>query len=275
MTSLLKQIRKSIPIRSHHRSLSTSTAPPTSQCIDVHTHIYLRRYVELLRSRQEIPRIVVNDRNENRLVILPTDDEFKNNRKIGAEYFDINSKLQFMDKHNISTSIISTANPWLDFLAESRSDSVRFANLLNTDLQEICEKSRDRLFAFGLLPNHKERPFNVKDCITEIECLSKLDRIKGVIVGAHGIFGRGLDDVECTDIYHCLADHGLFVFVHPHYGVGNEYFDDFGHALHLALGFTFETTVAISRLICSGIFDQVPKLKLILAHCMLTVMVTT
>ena len=57
-----------------------------------------------------------------------------------------------------------------------------------------------------------------------------------------------------------------------HYGVGNEYYDDYGHALHLALGFTFETTVAMSRFICSGVLDKVPSLKLILAHCMLVAM---
>ena len=134
-------------------------------------------------------------------------------------------------------------------------------------LQEICEKSEDRLFAFGLLPNHGDRQHSVSDCVKEIEYLSSLDRVKGIIVGAHGIFGRGLDDEECLDVYHCLAEHGLFVFVHPHYGVGNEFYGDYGHALHLALGFTFETTVAMSRFVLSGILDRVPSLKLILVHC--------
>ena len=39
-----------------------------------------------------------------------------------------------------------------------------------------------------------------------------------------------------------------------------------GHALFLALGFPFETTVSVSRLIVTGTLDQVPDLKLLVAH---------
>lgn len=59
---------------------------------------------------------------------------------------------------------------------------------------------------------------------------------------------------------------GLTIFLHPHYGVGNEHYHNYGHALFLALGFTFETTVAVSQLVLSGMLDRVPELKLLLAH---------
>ena len=45
-------------------------------------------------------------------------------RPIGAEYFDISKKLQFMDTHNIGQSIISLANPWLDFLPSQEARDV-------------------------------------------------------------------------------------------------------------------------------------------------------
>lgn len=48
--------------------------------------------------------------------------------------------------------------------------------------------------------------------------------------------------------------------------MGNEHFKDAGHSLFLALGFPFETTVAVSRLIVSGTLDKFPKLKLLVAH---------
>lgn len=34
----------------------------------------------------------------------------------------------------------------------------------------------------------------------------------------------------------------------------------------LALGFPFETTIAISRMILSGIFDRISNLKILIAH---------
>lgn len=59
---------------------------------------------------------------------------------------------------------------------------------------------------------------------------------------------------------------GLTIFLHPHYGVGNEHYHHYGHALFLALGFTFETTVAVSQFVLSGMLDEVPTLKVLLAH---------
>lgn len=57
------------------------------------------------------------------------------------------------------------------------------------------------------------------------------------------------------------------MFLHPHAGVGVESFGTgYGHALFLALGFTFETTTAVSKLVLSGTMDKVPDLKLLLAH---------
>ena len=39
-----------------------------------------------------------------------------------------------------------------------------------------------------------------------------------------------------------------------------------GHTLPLALGFPFETTTAIARLILGGVLDRHPRLRLLVAH---------
>ena len=58
------------------------------------------------------------------------------------------------------------------------------------------------------------------------------------------------------------------LFLHPHYGIPSEMYGEAqnGHVLPLALGFPFETTIAVSRMILSGIFDRHPDLKILLAH---------
>lgn len=87
--------------------------------IDCHTHMYTPRYMDILRSRTDIPRVVeVN--NQSRLIILPGEDKentTSSGRVIGREYWDVSAKIQFMDNHRIQTSIVSLANPWLDFLS--------------------------------------------------------------------------------------------------------------------------------------------------------------
>ena len=42
--------------------------------------------------------------------------------------------------------------------------------------------------------------------------------------------------------------------------------NDYGHVLPLALGFPLETTIAVTRMLLSGIWDRFPKLNVLIAH---------
>ncbi|ETO35444.1 hypothetical protein RFI_01620 [Reticulomyxa filosa] len=263
---------------------------PSVPCIDVHTHMYLPRYMDLLRSRSSVPKIIVNAKNgEDRLVILPNEDENKQTsvgRPVGGQYFDIHRKLAFMDTHNIETSVISLANPWLDFLGVENEDMcIQYARLLNEDFETLSTKHPNRVYGLGVLPTQLSTVSRTVDaCCAEIDYIgSHLPHVRGIIlvtiiitmiiiiiiiiiiIGTHGI-GKGLDDKNMLALYQSLERNDLLLFIHPHYGAGNEFYTGYGHALYLALGFTFETTIAISRLILSGLLDSCPNLKLLLAH---------
>lgn len=244
--------------------MSSTSNSGTSPLIDVHTHMYTPKYMKILQSRTEIPKIVkVQTPNgiEDRLVILPDEEkEHTTNigRPIGREYWSVETKLQYMDNHGITHSVVSLANPWLDFLTGSAAEAV--AQELNDELQSICEQSKGRLFGFATLPVR-----NPAASIKEIQRLSKLPHIKGVILGTPGA-GNGLDHDNIREVLAAIAEKNYMIFLHPHYGVGNEHYHNAGHALFLALGFPFETTVAISRLIVSGRLDEIPNLKILIAH---------
>jgi len=218
--------------------------------------------MKILKSRTDIPKVLTIN-GEDRLVILPGEENEKTTnvgRPIGKEYWSVETKLQYMKNHKITTSVISLANPWLDFV--SGDTAVTLAEELNDELQSICESSNKQLYGLATLPIR-----NPAGSIKEIERIkrSMSSSIKGVILGTPGA-GNGLDHDNIRDVLHCLADNDMMVFLHPHYGVGNEHFHDAGHALFLALGFPFETTVAISRLIVSGRLDEIPNLKILIAH---------
>eukprot|EP01036_Dinobryon_divergens_P029852 gene29852-39016_t len=242
------------------RLFSTSISGP--RAVDVHTHMYTPRYMDILKKRTDIPRVIELSRNDFRLVILPGEDKEETTnigRPIGAEYWDVQEKLRFMDLHGIEKSVISLANPWLDFLEGEEAANV--AQELNDELQGICERSSGRLFGFAVLPVR-----NPPAALRELRRLrSARSTIKGVILGTPGA-GKGLDDPALRDMLQLIAEEQLTVFLHPHYGVGNEHFRNTGHALFLALGFPMETTVCVSRLIVTGVLDDVPKLRLLVAH---------
>ncbi|TFY69417.1 hypothetical protein EVJ58_g422 [Rhodofomes roseus] len=172
--------------------------------VDVHTHVYLPRYVSFLRSRTAVPRVfsrsIPEGGTEERLLIL--DAEPSGGRPMGPQYYERDLKLKFMEKHGIDISIISA-----------------------------------------------------------------LPHLKGIIMGSRGL-GKGLDDDALEPVWAALEKAGLVVFLHPHYGVdGKEWGDkENGHVLPLALGFPFETTIAVTRLILSGVLDRYPNLRMLLAH---------
>ncbi|KAF6762158.1 hypothetical protein DFP72DRAFT_803196 [Ephemerocybe angulata] len=251
----------------------TSTA--LKMLVDVHSHVYLPRYTALLRSRTTVPLIKTlttpDGKPDDRLLIL--DHEPSGGRPVGSQYWDRDEKLKFMDQHGIDVTVVSTANPWLDFLPPPEAH--KLAHELNEDLEQYCSSSPKvgagnstqipRLFGFGLLPLVPE--VSVSSLLESIKQISELPHLRGVIMGTRGV-GKGLDDEALDPVWEAIEKAGLVVFFHPHYGVDPKAWGekDNGHVLPLALGFPFETTTAITRLILAGVLDRFPSLKLLLAH---------
>ncbi|KIJ56763.1 hypothetical protein M422DRAFT_149977 [Sphaerobolus stellatus SS14] len=243
--------------------------------VDIHTHVYLPRYVSFLRTRTQVPRISTHigagGKEDARLHILPK--EPSGGRPVGPQYWDRAEKLKFMDIHNISVSVVSLANPWLDFL--DAPTATELAGLLNKDLEEYCSdaptlqapgiQSIKRLYGFGVLPLVPS--VSVSSLLDSISQVASLPHLRGVIMGTKGV-GKGLDDDALEPVWEALAREKLTVFLHPHYGVDSSVWGekDNGHVLPLALGFPFETTTATTRLILSGVFDRHPDLRLLIAH---------
>jgi predicted TIM-barrel fold metal-dependent hydrolase len=237
-----------------------------SPVVDIHTHVYPPSYIELLKARSSIPYIRSFPPSPTlRLVILPAEDteSTSRGRPVGPEYYDINRKIEFMDTHSVDISVISLANPWLDWVPAA--EAAKAAKRINNEVNEECGKFPGRLFAFGTLPLSGGKEVIVK----EITRLKELKYMRGIILGTTGL-GKGLDDPELLPIFQALQDAKLPIFLHPHYGlpglVWGERASDYGHVLPLALGFPLETTIAVTRMILSGVFEKVPELQMILAH---------
>lgn len=256
------------------------SSPPL--IVDIHTHLYPPSYINLLSSRATVPYIhKPPDGSDARLIILPSDDDASKpsssrGRPIDSSYSSLAVKRAFMTQHSISISVVSLANPWLDFLDPATAPAI--AHTINDDLEASCadfnklslstsSSSNQKLYAFGTLPLSAP-PAHI---IAEISRLKSLPHIKGVIMGTTGL-GSGLDDPALDPIYASLESTSTLVFLHPHYGLpassfgGADTLSRTGHVLPLALGFPLETTIAITRAFLAGIFDRFPSLRILLAH---------
>ncbi len=168
-----------------------------------------------------------------------------------------------MNTHSIDISVISLANPWLDWVPAA--EAAKAAEGINNEVNDECGRFPGRLFAFATLPLSGGKEVIVR----EVARLKELKYMRGIILGTTGL-GKGLDDPELLPIFQALQYAELPIFLHPHYGlpssVWGERANDYGHVLPLALGFPLETTIAVTRMILSGVFEKVPELQMILAH---------
>ena len=224
--------------------------------------------MQLLRSRDSLPYVRSFDDDPSageRLVILPAEDTASTSRgrPIGRDYYGADEKIKFMDAHGIDVSVISLANPWLDWLP--REDALAVAMQVNDDMERICALHEGRLYAFGTLPLSAQ----TGNIIEEAERLTTLPHARGIVMGTSGL-GSGLDDPALDPIYAALEQQEQLIFLHPHYGLPSSVYGpragDYGHVLPLALGFPLETTIAITRMLLSGVFDRFPKLEVLIAH---------
>lgn len=266
--------------------------------VDVHTHMYTPEYIKMLESRDTIPMI----RNypgysDPRLILLSTELEGLDSapqaspppgRPLTKHFSSLEQKIHYMDTHGIDVSVVSLANPWLDFVEPELAAKV--AETINNDFSSMCARYPGRLYFFGTLP--VSAPLD--DIIASVRHLASLRYCRGVIMGTSGL-GKGLDDPDLLPVFRALetatpatsattrsnsegsgedsgsgSTRGLPIFLHPHYGLPTSVWGpraaEYGHVLPLSIGFPVETTIAVARMYLAGVFDAVPGLLLLLAH---------
>ena len=176
---------------------------------------------------------------------------------------DVDARLRLLDQFDDLRQVICLANPPLELVA-TPALSPALARLANDALAEVCRNHPDRFPAFIA-----SLPMNNVDA-----CLAEIDRAIGEL-GARGIqvftnvAGKPLSAAEFRPIFQRMAAHDLPVFVHPMRG---REFADYAseqaseNEIWFSFGWPYETTACMTRLIYSGIFDELPALKIVTHH---------
>jgi predicted TIM-barrel fold metal-dependent hydrolase len=84
----------------------------------------------------------------------------------------------------------------------------------------------------------------------------------------HSNYGAGIDpdQKKFWPVWKKVADLGIFAYLHPTVSHQPK-FNEYGYAMAApGLGFTIDTMGSIVRMILSGIFDEIPDLKVVLGH---------
>ncbi|MFI6292602.1 amidohydrolase family protein [Nonomuraea sp. NPDC050790] len=222
--------------------------------VDVHTHLYPPLYLDALGERTENPRVAGRTGDDGLFMIFPGDA----GRPVTDAYWSLDTKVAFMDRHGITTSVVSLGNPWLDPFEAGHSTDL--ARKLNEEFASFEGRTGGRVLGMGCLPNAPVE--TVTEVIAEIAARPSL---YGVVSGTR-LAGKVFDDPELEPVWAALETHGVPLLVHPHYGVGVEEMSGYGHSLPLALSFPFETSLALSKLAMCGALARHPGLRIIASH---------
>ncbi len=221
--------------------------------IDVHTHMLTKEWIDLLRDHGSGKYTVKNTPAQQEAIHL-YDAPFMT---LFPSMWDYDLRIQNMDKAGVDVAIVSLSCPnayWGD-----ESVSLQAARLVNDDMQAQQARFPDRIRWFASLPWQYPAA-----AVAELKRAHQNGAVGVMVLG--NIDGRDLTDPLFEPVWQEIDRLALPVLVHPTapQGVRDLHMQDFG--LVPPIGFTFDTTLAISRMILSGFFDRHTRLKIIAGH---------
>lgn len=221
--------------------------------IDIHTHMFSRSWLEQLRRSGD-------ERYEFRINSEGVESVFS----YGAQFltplpghFDYGMRVKRMDEVGVDISVVSLTAPNVFFGGEEASDAAGRA--INDDMAGAQRDFPDRIRWMASLP--WEYP---DAAVAELRRAHALGAV-GVMVLAN-IRGRHLTEELFAPVWAEVDRLALPVLVHPTTPPGSDALGLDEFVLTPSVGFMFDTSVAISRMIYSGFLDRYPNLTIIASH---------
>jgi len=167
-------------------------------------------------------------------------------------------RLKYMDELGIDLAVLS-CSPGVEQL--DAPDSIEVCRKTNNALFELTKRYPGRFLGSAILP--------VKDVAAACAELERCVKDLGFVGWqAHSNFGKDAapDDAAFRPVFKKAAELGVYVYLHPQL---SEYSRLEGYGFPLAgsgLGFTLDCIITTTRMIFSGLFDELPGLTVILGH---------
>ena len=223
--------------------------------IDVHTHMFTQGWLDLLKAKGGAFNLQTRPDGKQEIfrgktpVVIP---------QVG--HFDYELRIKEMDRYGIDISIVSLTCPnvyWGD--GDSGATSLQAAKESNDSMHAAQARWPDRIRWFTSLP------WEYPDlAIAELERTVANGAVGVMVLG--NIAGRSLTDPLFAPVWAAIDAKGLPVLVHPTDPLGAEAMGITPHNLFWSTGFTYDTTLAVAKMIFSGFFDRYTNLKIIASH---------
>lgn len=221
--------------------------------IDIHSHVIPDRIVAAIAANPKRFRARVEGEGAARKIIhdqgyvYPLFEEFRR----------VDAKVEAMDRKGIDISVISPAPPMFYYWADADL-ALEVAGLVNDGIADMVGARPERLRGMATVPmQHPDA------AVAELERVVRAYGFKAVELGT-SIEGAQLAEERFRPLLRRASELNVFVFAHPYYvgaksGLENYYLTNL-------IGNPLDTTVMLANLMFSGRLDELPDLKIVLAH---------
>lgn len=216
--------------------------------IDCQSHLFCEEMLALMERRSSDPSIVVKDG----VRVVKMGDWL---RKVPPHYLDVDAKLAAMDAAGVERAALSINDPGPEWFG---ADGPAVARVANDFVAGIVARYPRRFFGLCVLPLQ-----DIQASLVELDrCVDDLG-MKGVLLYTN-LAGRFPDEPEFRPLFARAEKLGLPLLLHPAKPVTIEQVK--AYEMTSALGNMFDNTIALTRIIMSGILDEFPELKLVCPH---------
>jgi len=229
--------------------------------IAIEEHYYSQEYLDYLRSRKDYPRVEVAGDGSEWMSLMPPD--FKSFHPTGVQnrLLDVGeARLKDMDENGIDMQVLSLSTPGVE--AFDAAEGTAMAIKTNDYLAGIVKKHPDRFAGYAAIA-----PQDPEAAAVELERAVTELGLKGANINSH-IRGEYLDNQKYWPIFEKAEKLGVPIYLHPRHPAPDMVrpYLPYRELAFPLWGFGADTGLHAMCLICSGVFDKYPGLKIILGH---------
>lgn len=218
--------------------------------IDIHNHYYPPEYLAALGPAGSTLRLTT-DREGNPVVHYPGDYNV-----MVRGHRDISYRQEVLDEQGVDMQVISLTTPGTH--VETPAVAVKLAKIINDAFARVCSDRPKRFVSLATLPLC-DPPASATELVRAMEEL----RMPGAMLFSN-VNGAGLDEERFWPIYEAANDRDAVLMIHPTSPVGVEAMSKYW--LMPLNGFLFDTTLAASKLVFSGVVRRFPRIRWVLGH---------
>ena len=221
--------------------------------IDLHAHALSERFITGL-IKNPIAGLSAEKTNEGLYAIRRPGDDRKST--IDPHLMDLPLRLDSLRKRGVVKQFFGPP----PFLVSwpGGAPNVELTRVLHRMLHEVAAESEGLMEAIGVaaLGEPEQAAAELQRAVDEYG-------IRGLIIPSTA-GGRALDEPQFEPFFALCEKLGIVLFMHPTTAMPSDRFHMYG--IHVLVGFPFETTLAVTRMIFNGVLERHPNLKLVLAH---------